>query len=103
MSIFIGTAGYVSTFIAQYFGAKQYDRIGLVLWQGVYISVAGLGLLPDPLTPAIFRIIGHDPVIQRYEVIYFRVLCYGAVLDDCLSDLIRFLLAGRERPGRSCG
>ncbi len=98
MSIFIGTAGYVSTFIAQYFGAKQYDRIGLVLWQGVYISViAGLGfLLLIPWTPAIFRIIGHDPVIQRYEVIYFRVLCYGAVPMIASATLSGFF-AGRGK------
>ena len=27
VSIFMGTAGYVSTFVAQYYGAKRYHRI----------------------------------------------------------------------------
>ncbi|MBL4865862.1 MAG: hypothetical protein JKY67_05755, partial [Pseudomonadales bacterium] len=41
MCIFIGTASYVSTFVAQYFGAKQYSKIGGVVWQGAYISGFG--------------------------------------------------------------
>ena len=92
MTVFIGIAGYVSTFIAQYFGAKQYDRIGPALWQGVYISViAGVGFLAlIPYSESIFRFIGHDPSIQRYETIYFRVLCYGAVPGIASSALSGF-------------
>ena len=50
MSLFIGTASYVSTFVAQYFGAERYERIGPALWQGVYISLLG-GLLLLCLIP----------------------------------------------------
>lgn len=101
MSIFIGTAGYVSTFIAQYYGAKQYERIGPALWQGIYISViAGLGfLLLIPAAETIFRIIGHDPLIQRYETVYFRILCYGAVPVIASSALSGFFSGmGRTWP-----
>ncbi|GAK59094.1 MATE efflux family protein [Candidatus Vecturithrix granuli] len=92
MTVFIGTAGYVSTFIAQYFGANQHDRIGPVLWQGIYISViAGVGFLAlIPYSGSLFRFIGHDPIIQRYETIYFRVLCYGAVPAIASSALSGF-------------
>ena len=45
MSLFIGTAGYVDTFVAQYYGAKQEKNIGPVVWQGVYISLLGSLLL----------------------------------------------------------
>ena len=46
VSIFMGTAGYASTFVAQYYGAKSYHRIGPALWQGVYVSLlGGLALL----------------------------------------------------------
>ena len=38
------TAGYSTTFVAQYLGAGQNARIGPVVWQAVYFSVAG-GLL----------------------------------------------------------
>ena len=41
VSIFMGTAGYVSTFVAQYYGAKRYHRIGPALWQGIYMSLIG--------------------------------------------------------------
>ena len=34
MSLFIGTAGYVNTFVAQYFGAGQKHRIGPAVWGG---------------------------------------------------------------------
>ena len=42
MSLFIGTAGYVSTFVAQYIGAGRDERIGPTVWQGLYV-VAGRG------------------------------------------------------------
>ena len=79
ISIFMGTAGYVSTFVAQYYGAGRYHRIGPALWQGVYISLFGgivlLGVIP--LAEPVFSLIGHSPEIQKYEVIYFQVLCLG--------------------------
>ena len=47
MSLFIGTATYVNTFVAQYFGAKRNDRIGPAVWQGIYFSLIGaLCILP---------------------------------------------------------
>ncbi len=80
MSFFIGTVGYVSTFIAQYYGAKQYDKIGPVLWQGLYLSIfAGIGFLAlIPLASPMFRFIGHDEAVQQAEIVYFQVLCWGA-------------------------
>ena len=38
MSFFIGTASYVGTFVAQYYGAGVKARIGPAVWQGVYLS-----------------------------------------------------------------
>ncbi len=80
MSFFIGTAGYVSTFVAQYYGAQQYQRIGPALWQGIYISIiAGIGFLfLIPVAEPFFRFVGHDRAVQQCEVIYFQVLCFGA-------------------------
>ncbi len=80
MSIFIGTAGYVSIFAAQYFGAGVNERVGPSIWQGAYIALAGaiVHLLLIPLAPAIFDLAGHDPEVRRYEVIYFQILCFGA-------------------------
>jgi MATE family multidrug resistance protein len=36
--LFAGTAVYVNTFVAQYHGAKQDDKIGAIIWQGVYFK-----------------------------------------------------------------
>ena len=80
MSLFIGTASYVSTFVAQYYGAERRDRIGPVVWQGIYFGgLAGLSLLClIPLAERIFSLSGHEPAVRRLEVEYFRILCLGA-------------------------
>jgi MATE family multidrug resistance protein len=80
MSLFIGTAGYVGTFVAQYYGAKRYKKIGPAIWQGVHIAFVGgvVHLLLIPLAPAIFNFMGHDPLVRSNEIIYFQVLCLGA-------------------------
>jgi MATE family multidrug resistance protein len=79
VSIFMGTAGYVSTFVAQYYGAKRYHRIGPALWQGVYMSLLGglLILIAIPFAGPIFSLVGHGPRVQQQEVEYFRILCLG--------------------------
>ncbi|CAB1062401.1 MATE efflux family protein [Olavius sp. associated proteobacterium Delta 1] len=79
VSIFMGTAGYLSTFVAQYYGAKRYHRIGPVLWQGVYMSLIGglLILIAIPFAEPIFSLVGHSPLVQQNEVEYFRILCLG--------------------------
>ncbi len=81
MSLFINTAGYIGTFVAQYHGAGRDERVGPSVWQGIYLSiVSGILLLPlIPAAPWIFRIIGHGARVAAYETVYFRVLTAGAV------------------------
>ena len=80
MSIFIGTAGYTNTFVAQYYGAGRYGRIGPAVWQGFYVALIGgvvlLALIP--LAEPFFTFVGHDPAVREYETVYFRILCIGA-------------------------
>lgn len=79
MSFFIGTASYVSTFVAQYYGAGLHHRIGPVLWQGFYLSVVG-GLFIIcliPLAPPVFSFVGHAPAVRENEIMYFQYLCWG--------------------------
>ncbi len=80
VSFFMGTAGYVSTFVAQYFGSGEHRMIGKVVWQGLYIAlIAGAALLATaPFSGEIFDLIGHDPAVRAGEAVYFRVLCLGA-------------------------
>jgi MATE family multidrug resistance protein len=80
----LGICSYANTFVAQYDGAGQEKRIGLAVWQAIWIA-AGLGtlfLLVIPLAPAIFGFAGHSPVVQAYEVQYFQIvsLCAPAML-----------------------
>jgi len=79
LSLFMGTASYVNTFVAQYHGAGRDYRIGPALWQGIYVSIlGGLALVClIPLAGPIFRLVGHDPLVQRNEVEYFQILCLG--------------------------
>ena len=80
LSLFIGTAGYVSTFASQYYGAERYDRIGPSVWQGIYIA-AGASLVFIMLYPfagAVFGLVGHEEAVMREETVYFRMLCFGA-------------------------
>ena len=77
MSIAIGTAGYVNTFVAQYHGAQRPEQIARSLWQGIYFSIfaAALVLCFLPCAEGIFRLIGHDVAVQQLECTYFQILC----------------------------
>lgn len=99
MSLFIGTASYVGTFVAQYYGAGQYNRIGTALWQGIYMSLIGALVLifMIPTAPSIFGYFGHDVLVQKYEVEYFQILCLGAG-PVIASSAIAGFFSGRGRP-----
>ena len=79
VSFFIGIAQYTNTFVAQYVGAGRPERVGPAVWQGLYLSVFALlaGFVCAALAKPIFDLVGHDPIIRRREIDYFRVLCYG--------------------------
>lgn len=94
--IFMGTAGYVGTFVAQYYGACEYKKIGKSLWQGLYIALAGsaviffIGFASD----WIFRVVGHVPEVQHLESVYFRILCFGS-LGPLASSVFSGFYSGR--------
>ncbi|MDP6063975.1 MAG: MATE family efflux transporter [SAR202 cluster bacterium] len=81
MSLFIGTAGYTSTFVAQYYGAERFQRIGPTVWQGFYVAIFGGAVLIAliPFAGKFFAFAGHDPAVAELEVTYFRILCLGAM------------------------
>ncbi len=78
--LFIGTASYTGTFVAQYYGAKNYRKIGPSVWQGIYFSLIGALVIFSliPLAPDIFAVFGHDVLVQKHEVTFFQVLCCGS-------------------------
>ena len=79
LSLFLGLAQYVNTFVAQYMGARRPERVGAAVWQGVHVAgVCGLlALIPAAFAVELFDFIGHDPSIRQAEADYFSVLCYG--------------------------
>ncbi len=99
MSLFFGIGGYTSVFVAQYFGAAKYNRIGPVIWQGIYISAAGglLMLCLIPFSENIFAFFGHDPLIQHNEYIYFRILCLCGFPAIAVSSISGYF-SGRGKP-----
>ncbi len=91
MCLFIGTAAYVNTFVAQYFGAKEEEKIGAVIWQGIYFSGLSIVLVVPAylLAEDFFSLIGHSESLQLLEVDYFKLLMYSAVfvvLNNTLSS-----------------
>jgi MATE family multidrug resistance protein len=75
------TAGYVSTFVAQYTGARRPQRVGPAVWQGIHFSLlAGLSfVLLVPAAPFVIGVGGHSPTLQVLEVVYLRCLCFAAL------------------------
>jgi MATE family multidrug resistance protein len=75
------TAGYVSTFVAQYTGANRSHRVGPAVWQGIHFAiVAGLLLLVVvPIAPWLMGLSGHEQILQDLGTIYLRCLSFAAL------------------------
>lgn len=91
------TAGYASTFVAQYTGANRPERVGPAVWQAIHFSwMAGLGfLLIVPAAPWLISLGGHVPSLQAMEVIYLRCLCFAA-LPMLIMSAINGFFSGRS-------
>jgi MATE family multidrug resistance protein len=75
------TAGYTSTFIAQYTGAGRPHRVGPAVWQGIHFAVlAGMVmLLLVPAAALLIAVGGHSPTLQALEASYLRCLAFAAL------------------------
>lgn len=78
---FMGIITYSNVFIAQFTGAGLRHRVGVTLWQAIYLSIiSGIVLLFAAAGgEALFSLAGHDPEVQRQETIYFGILTGGGV------------------------
>ena len=76
----MGIAAYVNTFVAQYYGAGRYRRIGVAVNQGLWFgwSTVPLFLLAIPLAPLLFQLFDYDINVKPLVVSYFQVLALGA-------------------------
>lgn len=81
MALLQQTAGYITTFVAQYFGAEEKHKIGEATWLALLVSVVGgitfLGL--NLFSTSFFQFVGHSPSIQTLEVEYFNSIAYSAL------------------------
>jgi MATE family multidrug resistance protein len=75
------SAGYTSTFVAQYTGAGRPHRVGPAVWQGIHFAVVAglLMLLLVPAAPLLIAVGGHDPALQALETSYLRCLAFAAL------------------------
>lgn len=97
IAFFGGVAGFISVFIAQYCGAGAHNRVGVALWQGLYFSLfSGVftALAVSFVAKPLFALAGHAPEVQKLEVIYFKILGWGAIFHIANHALSGFF-AGR--------
>ncbi len=95
-SMFVGTISYVNTFVSQYTGAELHNRVGPSVWQGIYLAIISgvLLLFLIPITGWLFDLIGHNPNVRRYEVVYFKILCVG-ILPMLAATVLSSFFTGR--------
>ena len=82
IAFFMGVANYTNAFVAQYTGARAFNRVGAALWQGIYFSLLAALLLASLYFASgiVFEFIGHSPHVRALEVTYFNILTLGAGL-----------------------
>lgn len=79
VALFMGTASYVTTFVAQYKGAGRDERVGASVWQAIYFAIFGAVLIffLIPVAGPLFTWVGHPLEIRTQETTFFRILCLG--------------------------
>ncbi|MGL6073477.1 MAG: MATE family efflux transporter [Fimbriiglobus sp.] len=97
--LFQGVALYVTTFVAQYTGAKRDHRVGPAVWTGLYFSLA-MGLIflvLWPLAPYYVALGDHDSKLQALETTYLECLTCSA-LPALITATISGFFSGRGSP-----
>ncbi|SMP73206.1 multidrug resistance protein, MATE family [Neorhodopirellula lusitana] len=88
--VFVGIVSMTGAIASQYVGAGQRSRIGRLLWQSIWFSLAtiplfaGLGYFAE----ALFEATGQAPSLVPMEAIYYRILLWGGageVMQTALS------------------
>ncbi|WP_223069094.1 MATE family efflux transporter [Paenibacillus caui] len=80
-NLFIGLIGFASVLISQYYGAGQYGKCALSMWQGVYLSFlfSAILLVSAPGVSGIFGLMGHSGELLQHEKHFF----YLMILSSC--------------------
>lgn len=93
---FLALAAYANTFVAQYFGARDYDKCSVATMQGVWLALLSwpIMLLLIPVGIFVLKISGHGPEVFKEERIYFIILMLGSV-SQSVSAAISGFFSGR--------
>jgi MATE family multidrug resistance protein len=93
---FLALAAYSNTFVAQYFGAREYDKCSTASMQGVWLALLSwpIMLMLIPVGIFILKISGHGPAVFKEERIYFIILMLGSV-SQSVSAAISGFFSGR--------
>ncbi len=93
-SLFIGTVGYVTAIVAQYYGAKRYPQCGEATFQSILIALLCYPVLLalSPLARYFFVVAGHAPRQIELGYLYFQTLIFGSVFLVLRNALAGFFL-----------
>ena len=80
LSLNFGIALFATTFVAQYDGANQQQRIAKITWQAIWIGIFSMPLyvLIGYFGPAIFSAANHSPEMVQRESSYFWILSFAS-------------------------
>ncbi len=92
MALLQQTSAYVTTFVAQFHGAKEDNKIVGALWQSLWVSLFGgvLFLLLNTVSEPFFKWVGHSESMQVLEVEYFNSLAFSALPTALVAALSGF-------------
>lgn len=96
----LGVSAFTSTFVSQYHGDDQPEKIGPATWQGVWTAAIASPLILAliPLAPTIFSWADHSAELTALEVQYFQILCWGAP-GFLAAQALESFFSGRSRTG----
>lgn len=97
-SLFMGTAQYVNSIVAQLHGAGDKPGCSRATWQGLFFALASAPIILAFIYPAryIFDWSAHGPQIVELEKDYFSILMLGGVMVPINAALSGFF-SGRGR------
>ncbi|MFC1834212.1 MATE family efflux transporter [Thermodesulfobacteriota bacterium] len=96
--LFMGTAQYVNTIVAQHFGKGDKPACARAVWQGVFFAVACAPIILAciPLGRLVLSHSGHGETLIQLEKTYYSILMLGGVMLPLQAALSSFF-SGRGR------
>ena len=95
--LFIGVGSGVTVMVSQYFGAKDYDNLGVSIGNSItLVAIASvfITVVATPLTGSILRLLNTPPEVFEMARLYLTILFLGAVGNgfyNVLSAILRGL------------